>query len=134
MTLAILRDGGRSSITIPKAELVFFADPQYQVAVARPIGRLEAPTFLRDLYKAYTQSPALWTYHRLMDLRRFTGVLEDGGVCIMSNMAAPLSALPADCNAVPYLSSVICSFFALYCVVVAASEFSGDVCRDRIWH
>ncbi|MGZ3298961.1 MAG: hypothetical protein ACXU8O_08100, partial [Asticcacaulis sp.] len=56
--------------------LNFFVDDVRRIMIFRVIGAMPGSEFTERLFAGYATVEKPWTYHRIMDFRRFEGLIE----------------------------------------------------------
>ncbi len=74
----------------------FYVDTDNRVLVVRLIGAMPAHEFLNQLFESYGTVPEPWTYNRIMDFRRFRGLLSSADIAEMGRRW--MAMVPADCK------------------------------------
>lgn len=73
----------------------FYVDADHRVLVVRLIGAMPAHEFLNRLFEAYDTVAEPWTYNRIMDFRRFRGLLSSADIAEMGRRWMAMA--PPDC-------------------------------------
>lgn len=74
----------------------FHVDADNRVLVVRLIGAMPACEFLTRLFEAYATVAEPWTYNRIMDFRRFRGLLSSADIAEMGRRW--MAMVPDDCK------------------------------------
>lgn len=74
----------------------FYVDTDNRVLVVRPIGAIPAHDFLDRLFESYGTIAEPWTYNRIMDFRRFRGLLSSADIVEMGRRW--MAMVPPDCK------------------------------------
>ncbi len=74
----------------------FYVDTDNRVLVVRLIGAMPANEFLNQLFDAYATVSEPWTYNRIMDFRRFRGLLSSADIAEMGRRWMEMA--PPDCK------------------------------------
>ena len=74
----------------------FYVDAEQRVLVVRLIGAMPAHEFLNRLFEAYDTVAEPWTYNRIMDFRRFRGLLSSADIAEMGRRW--MAMVPSDCK------------------------------------
>lgn len=74
----------------------FYVDADHRVLVVRPIGAMPAHEFLDRLFESYGTIAEPWTYNRVMDFRRFRGLLSSADIMEMGRRW--MAMVPSDCK------------------------------------
>ncbi|WP_443749908.1 hypothetical protein [Asticcacaulis solisilvae] len=74
----------------------FYIDADQRVLVVRLIGAMPAHDFLTRLFEAYDTVVEPWTYNRIMDFRRFRGLLSSADIAEMGRRWMAMA--PSDCK------------------------------------
>ena len=74
----------------------FHVDTDNRVLIVRLIGAMPASEFLNQLFESYATVAEPWTYNRIMDFRRFRGLLSSGDIADMGRRW--MAMVPDDCK------------------------------------
>jgi hypothetical protein len=118
-------------ISLP-TRLNFFVDSDRRVITYRPIGPMLGPVYIASLFEAYAKLEAPWTYSRLADLRRFTGVLSEDDI---QDAARRWAALTAGQNYHSHVAVVSLDAWDLVRIPVASKHFPNEtICMFTDFH
>lgn len=60
--------------------LNFIVDEAHRLVIIRPIGDMPAMDFVDQLFEGYRSLGEPWTYHRVTDMRRFEGFIDQDAI------------------------------------------------------